>query len=87
MLLAMLCQIADAARTQWEEIGINLGFKRHELAGYEHKFRDDLHKRLRLILFDWRAREDDPTVGKVLQACKDANVGAEAKKSILSLLD
>ena len=83
----MLFKIANAARTQWEDIGSNLGFERDELAGYEYKFRDDLHKRLRHILFAWKAREVDPTVGKVLQACKDAKVGADAEKSILSLLD
>jgi hypothetical protein len=31
--------ISSVARNEWQEIGISLGFKRHELSGYEHKFR------------------------------------------------
>jgi hypothetical protein len=31
--------ISAVARNEWQKIGINLGFERHELSGYEHKFR------------------------------------------------
>jgi hypothetical protein len=77
--------IAYEARVQWEDIAINLGFERPELSGYEFKFRDDLDRRLRAVLFDWKMREENPTVGKVLKACEDAKVGAAAKQALLKI--
>jgi hypothetical protein len=50
------------------------------LSSYEHKFRDDLENRLIDILFSWKDREDNPTLGKVFEACKDAKVGAAVRR-------
>jgi hypothetical protein len=77
--------IATVARNEWQEIGICLGFEKHELSSYEHKFRDDLENRLIDILFSWKDREDNPTLGKVFEACKDAKVGAAVRRALLAI--
>jgi hypothetical protein len=71
--------IAGVSRIQWEEIGIRLGFPWQELSDYKFQYKDDLKQRLRNILFDWREREEYPTLDKVLQACNDAGIGPEVK--------
>jgi hypothetical protein len=83
--MANLFQIATVARNEWQEIGICLGFEKHELSSYEHKFRDDLENRLIDILFSWKDREDNPTLGKVFEACKDAKVGAAVRRALLAI--
>jgi hypothetical protein len=55
------------------------------LSDYGHKFYDDLEKQLRAILFNWRAKEDNPTLGKVFEACKDAKVGAAVRRALLAI--
>jgi hypothetical protein len=84
--LLLLFQIADIARNQWKEVGIYLGFKRHELSGYENKFRDDWDKRLMDVLFDWKDREDNPTIGKVVKACENARKGPAVRRALQKLI-
>jgi hypothetical protein len=76
--------IARVARNQWEEIATRLGFTWDEISGYKFQHKDDLNARLRNILFDWRAREEDPTLDKVLQACDDAKIGPSVKRALLN---
>jgi hypothetical protein len=78
--------ISAVARNEWQEIGINLGFERHELSGYEHKFRDDWDKRLRELLFAWKERNDNPTLDKVVRACEAAKVGPAVRRALGSVI-
>jgi hypothetical protein len=78
--------VANVAKSEWQDIGIYLGFERQELSGYEYKFRDDLEERLKAVLFAWKAREYNPTVGKVVKACEDAKVGSAVRRALLNLI-
>ena len=47
---------------------------------YELRHPRSYHLRLLAVLNDWKRKEEKPTVGELIAACNQADVGGQAKR-------
>ena len=71
-----------AVRSHWYEIGIYLGVDIEELSDCQERFPRNLAARLVHIFSLWRKRVYKATLAILLEACRQAGVGAAAEKAV-----
>ena len=53
-----------------------------ELYEYEERCPRSLYQRLMHLLVDWKKDQENPTVGKLILACKKAGVQGDVKRAL-----
>ena len=77
-----LLHVGKAVRSHWYEIGIRLGVDMEELSDCQERFPQDFAARLVHIFSLWRRQVPKPTIAILLEACRQAGVGAVAEKAV-----
>ena len=77
-----LLQVGKAVRSHWYEIGIRLGVDIEELSDCQERFSRQSAARLVHIFSLWRKRVYKATLARLLEACRQAGVGAAAEKAV-----
>ena len=80
-LCCTVLQIAKALGSNWFEIGICLTAY-EKLKEYERRYQHNSgsYRCLLDVLVDWTKKEDHPVIGKLVDACKEAEVGGKVKR-------
>ena len=81
-----MLQVAEVARSKWRDVGLALGLEMEEMDEYEEREPKNLKWRLSRLLSDWKKKVDNPTVGALVLACTNADVGGEVKRVLCKLI-
>ena len=79
-LCCTVLQIALSLGSSWFEIGLYLNTTDEKLKEYELRHPVSYCRRLQDVLVDWTKKEYHPLIGKLVDACKQADVGGKAKE-------